>query len=129
MKWSILFSLLFAVTVHADHVRWQGDYEKAREEAVKEKKFLMVLLIEDECADCIKMLRVTFKDQSYIEHVNEKYISVLVRKGQKESYPIELLYAIEYPTVFFLNAKEIFERKPITGYADPDTFEKHLDLQ
>lgn len=129
MKRSILFSLLFAVTVHADHVRWQGNYEKAREEAVKEKKFLMVLLIEDACSDCIKMLRITFKDQSYIKHINEKYISVLVTKGQKESYPIELLYALEYPSVFFLNEKEIFEREPITGYVVPDTFKKHLDLR
>ena len=88
----------------------------------------MVLLIEEGCADCIKMLRTTFKDQPYIEYINEKYISVLVTKGQKESYPIELLYAIEYPSVFFLDAKEIFEREPITGYADPDTFEKYLNL-
>ena len=124
----ILASLLLAVYLQADHVRWQGDYEKAREEAVKEKKFLMVLLIEEGCADCIKMLRTTFKDQPYIEYINEKYISVLVTKGQKESYPIELLYAIEYPSVFFLDAKEIFEREPITGYADPDTFEKYLNL-
>ena len=125
----ILSSLLIAVHLQADHVSWQGNYEKARLEAVKEKKFLMVLLIENECSLCMEMLRTTFKDQRYIEYINERYISVLVTRGQKESYPIELLYAIEYPTVFFLDAKEIFEREPITGYVDPDTFEKHLDLK
>lgn len=125
----ILSSLLIAVHLHADHVRWQGDYEKAREEAVKEKKRLMVLLIEKECVPCIKMLRTTFNGQPYIKHINEKYISVLVTKGQKASYPIELLYAIEYPSVFFLDSKEIFERDPITGYADPETFTKHLGLE
>ena len=126
---SLLFLLfLFPVVLQADHVRWQGDYEKARVEAVKENKFLMVLLIEDECTECMKMLRVTFKDQPYIKRINEKYISVLVRRGQKESYPIEMLYAITYPSVFFLTSKEIFERKPVTGYADPAAFEKHLEL-
>ncbi len=123
-----LLSLLVAV-LQADHVRWQGDYEKARQEAVKEKKLLMVLLIEDECTACIKMLSTTFRDQPYITSLNEKYISVLVRRGQKKSYPIEMLYAIEYPSVFFLDVKEIFERKPITGYAAPDTFKKHLELK
>ncbi len=126
---SLLFLLfLLAVVLQADHVRWQGDYEKAREEAVKEKKLLMVLLIEDECTECMKMLRVTFRDQLYIKRINEKYISVLVRRGQKESYPIELLYAITYPSLFFLTSKEIFEKEPITGYADPAAFEKHLEL-
>ncbi|MGB5965179.1 MAG: thioredoxin family protein [Sulfurimonadaceae bacterium] len=129
MKSLILSGLLFAVSLQADHVRWQSDYEKAREKAVKEKKLLMVLLIENECSQCMKMLRTTFKDQSYIKSVNEKYISVLVTNGQKESYPIELLYAIEYPSLFFLDAKEIFTREPITGYVDPDTFEKYLNLQ
>ncbi len=126
---SLLFLLfLLPVVLQADHVRWQGDYEKAREAAVKEKKLLMVLLIEDECTECMKMLRVTFRDQLYIKRINEKYISVLVRRGQKESYPIELLYAITYPSLFFLTSKEIFEKEPITGYADPAAFEKHLEL-
>ncbi len=127
---SLLFLLfLLPVVLQADHVRWQGDYEKARETALKEKKFLMVLLIEDECPACMKMLSTTFRDQLYITSINENYISVLVRRGQKESYPIEMLYAIEYPSVFFLDAKEIFDREPITGYADPATFKKHLDLE
>ena len=128
MKTVALLSILFVSLLQADHVRWQGDYEKAREEAVKEKKLLMVLLIEDECPECMKMLRVTFRDQPYIKRINEKYISVLVRRGQKESYPIELLYAITYPSLFFLTSKEIFERVPITGYADPAAFKKHLEL-
>jgi len=128
MKWFFFISLLFTTLLQAEHVRWQGDYEKAREEAVKEKKFLMVLLIEDECTECIEMLRVTFRDQPYVKGLNERYISVLVRRGQKESYPIELLYATTYPSLFFLTSKETFEREPITGYADPAAFEKHLEL-
>ena len=74
IKWSLLFSLLLVVSLQAEHVRWQGDYEKAREEAVKEKKLLMVLLMEKECAPCMKMLQTTFKDQPYITRINKKYI-------------------------------------------------------
>ena len=128
MRYLILLGLLVVFTLQAEHVRWQGDYEKARVEALKEKKHLLVLLIEDECINCMKVLERTFKDQPYIEYINKKYVSVLVKKGQTASYPIELLYTLEYPSVFFLDSHEIFERDPVRGYIDPDAFHKHLRL-
>ena len=125
MKMGILL-LLLGLTLSADHVRWQGDFEKARVEALKEKKEIMVLLIKSNCSPCMKMLRTTFIDQAYIAYINQHYISVLVNKDQKQSYPIELLYTLEYPTIFFLDTQEVYTKDALVGYVTPDTLEQYL---
>ena len=123
---ALLLLLLFISTLQADHVRWQGDFEKAREEAVKEKKELMVLLITSECSECMTMLRTTFMNQKYIAYINQHYVAVLVKRNQKQSYPIELLYTLEYPALFFLDTQEIYTKEALFGYITPAILEKHL---
>ncbi len=125
MKLLFIFCALI-VTLHADHVRWQGNFEKARQEALKENKAMMVFLITPECSMCMKMLRTTFMDQKYIAYINTHYVSVLVQKDQKMSYPIELLYTLEYPTLFFLDTNEIYTKKPLFGYVSPQSLAKHF---
>ena len=126
MKYLIL--ILFCVSLKAEYISWQSNYDEAHQEALKENKMLMVLLIEDECADCHKILRTTFKDKEYIKRINELFVTVLVTKGQKGSYPIEMLYTMTYPSVFFLNSKELFVCENIFGYINPEAFQMHLDL-
>ena len=123
---TLLLFLALSLMLHADHVRWQGDFEKAREEAVQEKKELIVFLMTDKCSECTKMLRSAFMNQNYIATINRDYVAVLVTKNQKQSYPIELLYTLEYPAIFFLDTKEVFTKEPLFGYIKPETLEKHL---
>ena len=126
-RYLLLWTLLFLVaTLHAEHVQWQGDYEKARLQALKTHKKLMVFLMEKECTKCTEMLRTTFQDQKYIQQINQDYISVLVLRDQKGSYPIELLYTLEYPTLFFLDTKENYIYKALRGYADAETLKMYL---
>ena len=127
MKVALLFLGLF-LTLSAEHITWRSNYDAAHQEALKTKKFLMVLLIEKECSACQKMLIETFRDQPYIKELNEKFVSVIVTKGQVGSYPIEMLYTLEYPSLFFLNNTELFLGKNIFGYIDPDAFKRHLKL-
>jgi len=122
-----LVVLLFVVLLNAEHVRWQGDFEKAREEAVAENKELMVLLISEQCVACMQMLTTTFLDQPYIAYLNQNYVAVLVRKGQRHSYPIELLYTLEYPTLFFLDQEESYTKEALHGYISPKALQVHLD--
>ncbi len=121
-----LWVLLITLALKAEYIPWRSNYDKAHQEARKEHKSLMVLLIKEDCHLCYKMLRTTFKDQPYLKKINEKFVSVLVTKGQQGSYPIEMLYTMTYPSVFFLNSKELFIGENIYGYADSDAFEKHL---
>ncbi len=121
-----LLLLLLVMMLQADHVRWQGDYEKARLTAKLEQKELLVMIIDSECSACVKMLRTTFMDQRYIAYINKNYVAVLINKGEKQSYPIELLYTLVYPALFFLDTHEIYTKDALFGYITPETFEHHL---
>jgi len=123
-----LWALLVAIVLQAEYIQWHSNYDKAHQEALIEQKLLMVLLIDKACPLCHQMLRTTFKDQPYLKKINETFVSVLVTKDQKSSYPIEMLYTMTYPSVFFLNSEELFVGENIYGYADPDAFDKHLNL-
>ena len=96
--------------------------------AVKERKILMVLLIEKECFECDETLSKTFRNDSCVELVNELFVSALITKGQKETYPIEMLYTLDYPAIFFLDDQELFVADSIFGYIDSETFVKRLNL-
>jgi thioredoxin-related protein len=127
MKAAVLLCMLFMMSC-AEHIRWFGNYDKAHQEALKEKKNLMVLLTTRECLSAQGMLKTTFKDQDYIGHLNKKFVSVIVTQGQKESYPIEMLYTMTYPALFFLNTQELFIGENLMGMVTPDRLRRHLDL-
>jgi thioredoxin-related protein len=128
MKLLIIIAFFLISLVQAEHIRWRASYDKAHQEALKENKLLMVLLVKDNCEPCSKILATTFRDQSYIKKINEKFVSVIVKKGQKQSYPIEMLYTMIYPALFFLNSKELFISENIFGYINPEAFKNHLNL-
>ncbi len=125
--WLLLVSL--SALLLAGHVQWQGDFEKARAEAVKEKKGLMIFLIADNDKIAKQMLTQNFRDQSYIACINKNYVSILIQKDQSSSYPIELLYTLEYPSLFFLDNQELFSKETLRGYVSAKTLEKHLDCK
>ncbi len=122
----LLLATLLALTLSANHVSWYGNFDKAHQAAIKESKKLMVLLIEKDCKSCQKVLKTTFINQPYIEEINDNFISVIVTKNQKESYPIEMLYTFTYPTLFFLDNRELFVCKPIRGEVTPDKLKNYL---
>jgi len=122
----LLFTTLLALTLNASHVSWYGNFDKAHQAAIKENKKLMVLLIEKDCKSSQESIKTTFINQPYIEEINDNFISVIVTKNQKESYPIEMLYTFAYPTLFFLDNKELFVCKPIRGEVTPERLKNHL---
>ena len=123
---SVLLFLILPCVLLAEHVIWQSDYEKARVKALQEGKGIMIFLIKKECPKCTEMLQTTFMNQDYIVKINEAYVAVLIIKDQKSSYPIEMLYTLEYPSTFFLTSREGYEREALRGYVTPEKFEIHL---
>jgi thioredoxin-related protein len=74
-----IFIILFSISVvYANHVKWQGDYDKALKEAREENKVLMVLLIKNDCQKCKNLLKDVFTDKAYIDGLNHNVISVIV---------------------------------------------------
>jgi len=126
-----LFALVFylyAVTLQAEHIAWQGDFDKAHKSALKENKLLMVLLLQKDDIRSKELISTAFTNKEYINLINAKFISVIVTKGQKGSYPIEMLYTSTYPTLFFLNHNELFICKPLQGEITPQRLRDHLKM-
>jgi len=127
----ILFALwLITLSINADHIHWLGNYDKALQKAQKEYKPLMVLLVKKECSPCNNVIKDSFMEQEYVKHLNQKFVSVIVTYEGRESYPIELLYSTNFPTLFFVNSQtETFLAKPLYGeMIDENTIEKVLKL-
>lgn len=123
----LLTLLLFlSLTLSANHVRWFSNYEDAHKEALKQNKHLMVLLIEKDCHTCQDSIQTTFMNKAYIDEINREFIPVLVSKEQKQSYPIEMLYTLTYPTLFFLDKYELYSCEPIRGEITPKVVKNHI---
>jgi thioredoxin-related protein len=113
----MLFLLFFfTLSMNADHIHWLGNYDKALQEAQKEHKPLMVLLVKKECSSCNDVIRDAFMGQEYVKHLNQKFISVIVTYEGRESYPIEMFYSTSFPTLFFVSSQtESFLSEPLYG--------------
>ena len=108
---------MFNTITYASYINWKWDYEKALLIAKKQNKDLMIFLRKKDCIDCEKMLKTTLINQSYIDKINDKYISVIVTYEDKNDYPIEMFYTLEFPSLFFVNSKdESFITPPISGF-------------
>ncbi len=121
------FLIISALLLHAEHIRWFGNYDMALQQAIKEQKPMMVLLVSPECSACQHMLSETLKESPSIAWINETFVPVLVTKGQKSSFPIEMLYTLTYPSIFFLTPHELFLEDPIIGEASSKEFEIYLE--
>ena len=115
-------SLLFGA-----HVRWHSDFHEAHQEALQTGKTLMVLLLQSK-RDAIahKMLTTLFMNRPYIQQINSRFVAVLLSSNQTDSYPIEMLYTLTYPTLFFLDAQELFTCKPLRGSFSAAQLKQHL---
>ncbi len=113
----MLFTLFFfTLSINADHVHWMGNYDKALQKAHKEHKPLMVLLVKKECSFCNDVIKETFMGREYVKHLNQKFVSVIVTYEGRESYPIEMFYSTDFPTLFFVGSQtEGFLAKPLYG--------------
>ena len=117
-----IFIILFAISmVYANHIKWHGNYEKALKEAREQNKVLMVLLIKNNCQKCKDLVKDIFINKPYIYELNHNVISVIVNIDNKHSFPIEMYWSNEYPTLFFVNSQnEIFIHKPLNDVTQKD---------
>ena len=122
----LILTILLTLVLNATHVNWNSNFDAAHQQAIKEGKKLMILLIKKDCDLCIKAIKETFMNHSYISKINDNFISVLITKDQKMSYPIEMLYTYVYPSLFFLDNNELFICKPIRGEISPDKLKNYL---
>lgn len=116
-KMRIVFIFLLTMNaVYAENISWLGDYDKALAKARNERKQIMVLLVKKDCKLCNKIIVRNFMNHNYISDINKEYVSIIITFGNKNTYPVELYYSTNFPTLFFVDSiDETFLRDPVYG--------------
>lgn len=91
----------------------ENNYEIAHKKAMKRDKILLVYLVKRDCLHCNTELMKIMQNKKLSELIEKKAVFVVINKEQKDSYPIEMLYVTEYPTLFFLDKYELFACKTL----------------
>ena len=106
-----------------NNISWHGSYDKALEIAHKEKKNMMLFIASSKDKNSNEILRKHFQNQDYINYLNTNFISVLITVEHKTSYPIELFYTTNFPSIFFASYKdESFLTHPIYDFKSKEEF-------
>lgn len=127
MKKTLLLIILFITSTYANNISWYASYDKALEQAHKQKKNLLIFIASNKTKKSNKILSKYFLNQNYIDYINKRFICVLITVEYKTSYPIELFYTTQFPSVFFASYKdEAFLTKPIYVFRSEEDFKKVL---
>lgn len=97
--------------------------------AQQEKKNLMLFIASTKDDNSKEILKNYFQNQNYIEYLNTNFINVLITVEHKTSYPIELFYTTNFPSIFFVSYKdESFLTHPIYHFKSKKEFIDILKL-
>ena len=119
----LLILILLLTNLFSNNISWYSSYDKALIAAQKEKKNLMLFIASTKDNNSNIILKNYFIDQDYIEYLNENFISVLITIEHKTSYPIELFYTTNFPSIFFASYKdESYLTHPIYKFNSKEEF-------
>lgn len=115
MRWRVyVILLLTALLSGAEPISWYGDFDRALRVSRQSGRPMLVVLVERGCRPCGDLLRRLASDGELVATISERTIPVLVTR-ENEDYPVELLYTLEYPTLFLLSPEETFLGEPVRG--------------
>ena len=119
----LLILILLLSNLFSNNISWYHSYDKALEIAQKEKKNMMLFIASTKDNNSNEILKKYFLNQDYIEYINKNFISVLITVEHKTSYPIELFYTTNFPSIFFASYKdESFLTHPIYDFKSKEEF-------
>ena len=120
-------SLLLILQSWPQSIPWERDYQKALQQARKDKKPLVAYLFTDWCTSCQQMERETFSDVSLIRKIGQEYVWLkLNAETDQEGQRLQQEFGISgYPTTFVLDS-EGQEVDRVAGYLPPRKFEEKL---
>ena len=122
----IAFCFLLAVSATAEMIHWIGSFDAALETSQARNRPMLVLLVKRACPPCRNLLAEGLRDERVVDLVNKHTIPVIVTK-ENEDYPIELLYTLEFPTLFLLTPDETFLAEPLRGEIDAPLLRRWLE--
>jgi thioredoxin-related protein len=119
----LLILILLLSNLFSNNISWYHSYDKALEIAQKEKKNMMLFIASTKDNNSNEILKKYFLNHDYIEYINKNFISVLITVEHKTSYPIELFYTTNFPSIFFASHKdESFLTHPIYNFKSKEEF-------
>jgi len=117
---------LLPLTLFANHIYWQGNYNKALQQAHHEHKPLLVLVVKKEDISTHTILKSALMNQPYIDKINETMIAVMVTYEGRSSYPIEMYYTTVFPALFFVDTQtETCMHEPLYGKEITQKYLRH----
>ncbi len=112
----IVSLFILAIFLEASSVIWYSNYDKALQIAKNQNKDLMIFIIKKDSKKAKRIFVDIFQDEKISHFINKNYISVVSIFEDKNSYPIELFYTLELPSIFFVsNNDESFISIPLHG--------------
>ncbi|MFA6740028.1 MAG: thioredoxin family protein [Arcobacteraceae bacterium] len=119
----LLILILLLSNLFSNNISWYHSYDKALITAQKEKKNLMLFIASSKNNNSNEILKQYFLNQDYIEDINKNFISVLITIEHKTSYPIELFYTTNFPSIFFVSYEdESYLTHPIYKFNSKEEF-------
>ncbi|UCM99559.1 thioredoxin family protein [Sulfurimonas sp. SWIR-19] len=106
------------LTFYANAFMVESSYEKAHAKALKTGKFLVVFLTKKNCSQCDAELAKIIHNKAISLAIDRYAVFVIIKDGQKESYPVEMLYTIQYPALFILDTNELPQCSALTVKLD-----------
>ena len=93
----------------------ESSFEAAHAKAVQTNRELVVFLTRKKSKTANKILIKLLHNRAFGRYIEKEALFVIVVEGKSQSYPIEMLYTLEYPTLFFLDKNELFSREALQG--------------
>lgn len=123
----LLFFLLLTLLQGAGS-RWYGNYGQARNEAIKERKTLLVYLISVEEKQNPGLIRQIASDINVSHRFFQRFVPVVLLSDSRSRYPIELYYGTVLPALFFMDpVREVPLRPMLAGPKLMDDLKRILE--
>jgi thiol-disulfide isomerase/thioredoxin len=99
----IFIIFLTILTLHANDLNWENNYDKALKQAQKEKKLVYLFIGADHCKYCKKYKETTLSKKEVIERIKKDFIPLYMSRDQDLIPDKFEIYGV--PRHYFLTAK------------------------
>lgn len=114
-------SLILANTSQKDsYYKFQTDYDNVLNQAKRENRYIFLLVTEEFCQWCEKLIDIVFQDKRIVNRLKSDYIGVMVDRN-KDFYPSNI-GVTGVPSVFIINQNTGKIIMNIVGYHDVDFY-------
>lgn len=119
-----VLALSLANAAAAEEIDWQTNLDAAWDEAVDQRRPLLVFVTRDHCSFCTKMKNSTYVDQHVVQQVGDGFVPLVIDAADEERF-VRDLKVVAFPTTIVIAPnKMVVER--IKGHVAAPEFQDRL---